>query len=319
MLDVFFYEAFKEEEEHLKKYLPEGIKTGFTYHTVQEYGKKEVPAKIISIRTQSRIPTPWINNISGILSRSSGFDHIQKYAKQIVCGYLPLYCSRAVAEQVIILAMSLLRKLPKQIKQFSDFNRNGLTGSEAKGKKIVIVGVGNIGYEIYKIAKNMGIEAFGADILKKHNDVNYISIEKGIKLADILVCSMNLTKENHSYFDYKLLEKSKKGLIFINIARGEMSPAIDLLRLINKNHLGGLALDVYNKESILGESLRTGIIKDNEEIKSILELHKKEQVILTPHNSFNTKEAVDRKASQSVQQIEYFFKNNKFLWEVPTD
>lgn len=318
-IDVFFYEAFKEEKDLLKKYLPKNITAGFFDETIQESKVKNPPAKIISIRTQSRIPKDWINKISAIITRSTGFDHLEEHSRKILCGYLPEYCIRSVAEQTMLLWMCLLRKLPKQIKQFSDFNRDNLTGSEAEGKKILIVGIGKIGYEIYNIAKGLEMKTFGVDIIKRYSDVNYMPIEEAIKTADIIVCSMNLTKENSNYFNYDLLKKTKPGAMFINITRGEISPAKDLLKLINENHLGGLALDVYDKESLIGESLRNEKIPKDEEVKAVIELGKKENVILTPHNSFNTFEALERKAIQTIQQLNQFLNEKDFLWKVPID
>ncbi len=87
-----------------------------------------------------------------------------------------------------------------------------------------------------------------------------------------------------------------------------------MLRLIEEGHLGGIALDTYDNESIIAESLRTGTT--NNTIEEILNLQKKDNILLTPHNAFNTYESTDRKSSQSIEQIKYFLENNKFLWEV---
>ncbi|OAD23571.1 D-isomer specific 2-hydroxyacid dehydrogenase NAD-binding protein, partial [Candidatus Thiomargarita nelsonii] len=122
MLDIFFYEAFEEEEQALKRHLPANIKAGFTWKTIQEKAEHQPTAQIISIRTQSIIPISYATQISGILTRSTGYEHIQNYLhkcqKNLPCGYLPLYCNRAVAEQTMLLWMSLLRKLPQQLHQF---------------------------------------------------------------------------------------------------------------------------------------------------------------------------------------------------------
>jgi D-lactate dehydrogenase len=314
MLNVYFYEAFKEEQVFLRKYLPADITAGFTHHTIQESGLAELPAPIISIRTQSRIPDDW--QMSALLTRSTGFDHVSKYTDKTACGYLPLYCARAVAEQTLMLMLCLLRKLPKQIKHFETFYRDHLTGHEALDKTMVVYGVGNIGYEVYKIASALGMKTYGVDIVERHNDVRYISKEDGLKNADILVCAMNLTADNLHYFNYDCLSKAKKGVLFINVARGELSPSQDLLALINNNRLAGLALDAYNKESILAESLRANKTSDDQEVKATLELRKKDTVILTPHNAFNTHQSVERKAKQSIDQILHFLKKNEFIWKV---
>lgn len=320
-MDIFFYEVFEEEGQALKRYMPPHIAVGFSCKTIQEHGNITPPAFVISIRTQSIIPTSWAPKLSGILARSSGYNHIvayrQKSKKNIPCGYLPSYCSRSVAEQTMLLWMSLLRKLPQQISKFSHFHRDGLTGLECEHKTLLVVGVGNIGYEIVRIGNGLGMEVLGVDIIKKYSSVSYVSIEQGLARANIIVCAMNLTSDNLGYFNYQMLKKAEPGAIFVNIARGEMSPSADLLRLLDENHLAGVALDVYNQESELAVSLRTGRSSSNKEVQATLALSKRENVILTPHNAFNTREAVDKKAKYSVQQIEHFFEKGNFIWPVP--
>jgi len=306
MKDIFFYEVFGEEEKSLKQHLPKNTSAGFSSKALDKSTKEEPPAKIISIRTHSRVPADWSNKLSAIISRTTGIDHLTNY--KFPCGYLPKYCSRAVAEQTFLLILSLLRKLPKQIENFSTFNRTGITGNEAKNKTITVVGVGNIGYEIIKLAEGMGMKTKGVDITKKYKDVEYKQIGQAIE-ADIIVCSMSLNEGNHNYFDYNLLKKSK-GALFINISRGELVNAQDLLKLLKEGQLSGAALDVFDKESLLAKSL---IEKTPNQIS---ELSKMENVILTPHNAFNTHESVERKSQQTVQQLEKFLKEGKFIWEV---
>ncbi|MEM6801373.1 MAG: hydroxyacid dehydrogenase, partial [Bacteroidota bacterium] len=93
-MDVFFYEAFEEEQEALKHFLPDHIKAGFSWKTIQEYGADAPPAPIISVRTQSNLPAEWANNLDAILSRSTGYDHLKAYlrltGKDVACGHLPL-------------------------------------------------------------------------------------------------------------------------------------------------------------------------------------------------------------------------------------
>ncbi len=319
--DVYFYEAFEEEQRALKHYIGNKFKAGYNWKTIQETRHQSPPAKLISTRTQSAIPPDWAQALSGILSRSTGFDHLKNYQKRtsvnIACGYLPLYCHRAVAEQAAMLWLALFRKLPLQIHKFRNFNRDGLSGLECENKNLLAVGVGNIGYQIVKIGRGLGMHVKGVDIVERHRDVEYVSVDSGLKDADVIVCAMNLTSENVAYFDYERLRKAKSGAVFINIARGEMSPSADLLRLIKERHLAGLALDVFDGEAMVANALRSGVSADLPDISAVMELRRYPQVILTPHNAFNTLEAVKRKTSQSVEQIDHFLKNDTFKWIVP--
>ncbi len=205
--------------------------------------------------------------------------------------------------------MALLRKLPAQVAQFPKFHRDGLTGQECTGKRLLVVGVGGIGAEVVKIARALGMEARGVDLVQRHDSVSYVSIDEGLPWADVIVCAMNLTDANAGYFRHETLKRAKPGVIFVNIARGELSPTDDLAQLLDERHLGGLALDVYENESTLAVALRSG--------KSDFPLFGGPNVILTPHNAFNTSEAVDRKAEQTIQQILNFQKHGSFLWSPP--
>lgn len=301
-MQVYFYEAFTEEVAALKQYLPGHVAAGFTWKTIQESGDAAPPAPLISIRTQSVIPPDW--QLAGVLSRTTGYDHLMDCA--VPCGYLPLYCNRAVAEQAMLLWMALLRKLPQQLAHFATFNRDGLTGTECAGKNLLVVGVGHVGSEVVKIGCGLGMNVRRVDIIPERADTR---IEEGLPWADIIVCAMNLTRQNVGYFNYGRLKQAKPAALFINIARGELSPTADLARLLDEGHLGGVALDVYENEKELAVALRAG--------RGSFPLAGRPNVICTPHNAFNTAEAVARKAQQSVDSVLTFLQHGHFPWPVP--
>ena len=219
----------------------------------------------------------------------------------------------------MLLWMSLFRKLPLQREQFTGFNRDGLTGTECFGKKLLVVGVGNIGVEIVRIGQGLGMEVKGVDLIQKHESAVYVSIEQGLPWADVIVCAMNLTPQNTGYFNYDLLKKTRPGVVFVNIARGEMSHSSDLLRLLTEGYLGGLALDVFHEESALAVALREGGSDSGKEVQATMEMAGFPNVILTPHNAFNTWESVLRKVDHTIQQVAYFIENEQFIWPIPKE
>lgn len=315
-MDVFFYEVFEEEAKALMELLGNSITYDYTPETIQEASHFAPPAHIISIRTQSIVPASWGDKINGILSRSTGYDHLTEYLakiqKPLPCGYLEEYATRAVAEQAIMLMMTLLRKLPQQIRQFSSFNRDGLTGMECAGKNLLIVGVGRIGSAIASIAHGFGMNVKGVDLVVRHHHIDYIDKIEGIRWADIMICAMNLTRENTGYFSHDLLRHCKKGIIFINIARGEHAPVADLLKLLQEGQLGALGLDVYENESTIAVSLRNHTANHSREAEIIRKMMNHPNVVLTPHNAFNTQEAIKRKVQFTVEQIMYFLEHHDF-------
>ena len=337
--DVFFYEAFEEEADLLGQYLPTDLRAGFTWKTIQETGQVEPPAPMISTRTQSVLPPAWAPMLQAILSRSTGYDHLIHYREttgiSLPCGYLPRYCHRAVAEQAMLLWTALLRRLPRQIEQFRRFERDGLTGAECKGKTLIVVGVGNVGSEVVRIGQGLEMRVIGVDLEPKDDSVPYEPIEKALPHADVIACCMNLTPENVDYFSRERLLAAPRGVVFVNVARGQMAPSRVLLPLLREGHLGGVGLDVFAEESALAVQLRgevqgqaiaeideadpdeTGSGEVAAEVRATLELARTAGAILTPHNAFNSAEAVDRKAQQSIEQIEAFRGDGAFLWPVP--
>jgi len=231
-------------------------------------------------------------------------------------GYLEEYATRAVAEQAILLMLALLRRLPQQIQQFKHFQRDGLTGLEALGKNLLVVGVGRIGGEIVKIGQGLGLNVKGVDIVRRHNFVSYVERDDGLSWADIIICAMNLTDENFHYFSYDLLKKARPGIIFINIARGEHAPLYDLFRLVQEGYLGGLALDVFENEPTIATALRTDQARQSEKARILIDVLAYPNVILTPHNAFNTAQALERKVRFSLGEIFYFLEHRQFRQQI---
>src|SRR5579871_2829464 len=99
-MHIHFYEAFEEEIAALQRQWPSHLRASFTWKTIQESGDVEPPAELISVRTQSIIPSAWAGKVRGIVSRTTGYDHL--VGQKIPCGYgyLPHYCSRSEERRV---------------------------------------------------------------------------------------------------------------------------------------------------------------------------------------------------------------------------
>lgn len=315
---VKFYEVFEEERQAIEQYLPASFSVVFTQHTIQESGDAACPAPIISIRTQSEIPSDWAPFLQGILTRSQGFEHLFKYREKtnghFVCGYLENYCSRAVAEQAIWMMMSLLRKTKQQMNQFFNFSRDGLTGKECLGKKALVVGVGRIGGEMEGLLKAMGLAVRGVDPAPKKEGVEYVTLQEGLAWADVVFSCVPLTNETRGMLNYDAL--CVHPVFVINVSRGEVSPLADMQKLLEEGRLLGLAMDVFEEETVLGDALRRKQDGDEDNVNAAIELARRDNVIFTPHNAFNTEEAVERKAKMAVDSLVDFVEKGRFLWIV---
>ena len=327
--DVFFYEAFAEEAEAIGALVPDAVQAGFTWKTIQEHRLDAPESRLVSVRTQSVLPPAWGGRIDAVLTRSTGYDHVQAFrraAGQVVpAGYLPCYCVRAVAEQCMLMWTALLRKLPRQMAQLGQFHRDGLTGRECLGKTVLVVGVGNIGGEVVKIAEALGMTALGVDIVERHDFVTYTTLDDGLARADVIVCAMNLTAENAGYFSPERLGGARPGAVFVNCARGELAPAGGLEALLDAGILAGAGMDVYEHETSLAVALRAGASAADgasaaaPALAEAIALTRRDDVIATPHNAFNTVEALQRKAEQTVESALQFLRDRTFPNPVPRD
>lgn len=315
--DVVFYEVFAEEEEAIRRHWPAKSGIRFYENTIQESGHTDPPARIISIRTQSILPAHWPQQLDALLTRSTGYDHLAAFIDtNLQLGYLPEYCARSVAEHAMLLWTALLKKLPAAMNNMTSFNRSGITGSELEGKRLLVVGVGHIGVEVARLASALGMQVQGMDIEHRHSAIEYVEAGVDVSCYDVIVCAMNLTADNYAFFDQAFFDTVKPGCIFINIARGEMSPHDVLLAALRNGRLGGVGLDVFDNEAELARELREQA-EPGAAARTVQALAQHPNVILTPHNAFNTAEATARKAERSVQQLTGFLDSGRFIWSVP--
>lgn len=317
--DVMFYEAFQEEAAALQRHLPAGCRAGFTVNTIQACGESAPPAPLLSIRTQSVVPDDWLPHIQGVLARTTGYDHLHNYhlhhpGLPLAC--LPEYCTRAVAEQAALLWMALLRRLPAQMRQWSTFNRDGLTGGECAGRTLVVVGVGRIGHEVAQIGRGLGMQVIGVDPKHRHADITYASWPEAAPRADIVAACMDLNPTSLHFFRHETLSLLKPGALLVNVARGELVDTSAARAALAAGRLAGLGLDVFPEENRVADSLR-GLTPNHAEAEQLLELARHPGVILTPHNAFNTLEAVERKSQFSAEQVAHFLQQGRFRWPWP--
>lgn len=313
-----FFEIFESERNTIQKFLPSDIQAVFTADTLQSSDLVPSSGDVVCIRTQSDFPEGRSANISAVLARSTGFDHLRKLQSRpgIHLGYLPEYCSYAVAEHAVILMMMLLRRIKKQTVQMADFNREGITGRQIPGKKVMICGVGHIGSEIYRLCRKLGMDCSGFDIEQRFEEVRYVSLNEGARVSDVIICALPLTDRTEGMLGCKLLASGKSEKILINVSRGEITPASDLERLLAEGKLAGIGLDVFADEPVFADSLRSGQPMLSSDHQALLRLRDREDVLLTPHNAFNTSEALEQKSLLTVQSLIQYQKNGVFPCEV---
>lgn len=248
-----------------------------------------------------------------ITTRSTGYDNIDvSYCREkgiIVC-HVPIYATNTVAEHTFALLLALshhLFKAQQQVKQ-GVVDAESLRGFEITGKTLGVVGLGNIGSRVVEIAKG-----FGMNILvttkhphlsraKKHG-VTFVEFSTLLGWSDIVSFHVPLTNETRHMINKKTITLMKKGSILINTSRGPVVETEAIVFALKRGILAGSGLDVLEDEAIFKNKRRT---KGKSDWNRVLLSQK--NVIITPHNAYNSREAIDRILRISADNIFAFLK-----------
>lgn len=271
---------------------------------------------VISVFASSNVTAKVLEEINpeAVVTRSTGFDHIDlEKAKElgIEVYNVPHYGSNTVAEHAFGLLLSVSKKIPQAERNtHHSFSPEGLEGFELKGKKIGIIGTGEIGQKAIKMAKGFEMDVIAYDPYEKEGleekmGFMYVNLEDLIDQADIISLHCPLTHDNHHLLSEKEFEKMAETVI-INTARGGLIDSQALLKALKNDSVSYSGLDVLEREKEM-RKLREISDKNsfsNETLKANSELIEREDVIVTPHSAFNTEEAKDRIFKTTMRNIE---------------
>lgn len=272
-------------------------------------------------------------NLRFLITRTTGTDHIDFLAckrRGVTVANLPYYASITVAEHTIAFMFALARKIRNALEKTYKFNfsRDGLLGLDLYGKTIGVIGTGNIGKEIVRMAYGIGMKILAYDInpskeLVEKYEVNYVSLEELLEKSDVIVVMVPYYSKTHHLINKNNIKLTKDTAMLINTARG---PVVDTEALIwaleNGKLKGGVALDVFEGEKVLLERryLEEGVQLSIEERKALKTLHLLQypNVILTPHVAHYSAEAVERVIDCVVENIIYFllYRTSKVSFQV---
>ena len=263
-------------------------------------------------------------NLKMIAAMSTGFDHIDFVAcreRNIAVCNVPHYGETTVAEFAFGLILARARRFRATVARTDrgDFSRVGLAGMDLAGKTRGLIGTGRIGSHLARIAHAAEMEVIAYDLrpnpaLTKDYGVRYMALDELLREADVISLHVPYTKATHHLIDVERLRLVKSSALLVNTARGGVVDIRAVAEALREDRLGGVALDTFEGEEVWIEEEFAGADEASaEELRDALEsfglLHS-DRVILTPHNAFNTREAVERILATSVENIRAFFVGN---------
>lgn len=325
-LKIAFFEIEPWEEDYLKSRLGE-FKLLFFKKKLTLRNLKEIPdINVLSPFVYSSVSEKVIEALGSlkyIATRSTGFDHIdlkECKRRKILVSNVPSYGANTVAEHTFGLILSLSRKLYPSLERTKkgDFSLKGLRGFDLKGKTLGVVGTGNIGREAIRIAKGFEMKVLAYDIKEdkkfaRKAGFKYAPLKNLLKNSDIITLHVPYNKKTHHLINLKTLKFFKKGSYLINTSRGGVCETSALLKGLKSGIFKGLGLDVLEEECSIKEEreLLTPDFKETCDLKIILGNHiliRQSNVIITPHNAFNSKEALSRILETTIKNIKSFAK-----------
>jgi len=252
------------------------------------------------------------NGIKIIALRCAGFNNVDLDAasqKNIKVVRVPAYSPQAVAEHALALILTLNRKTHKAFNRIREgnFSLEKLVGFNLYNKTVGVIGTGQIGTIFCEIMLGFGCKVFAFDIYEskelKAKGVEYKSFEEIITSSDVISLHCPLTPETHHLFNTNVFSKIKKGAMIINTCRGAVIKTEDTIDALKSGKLGYLGMDVYEQEeNLFFRDLSESIIQD----ELILQLISFPNVLITSHQGFFTKEALEEIATITIKNLTDF-------------
>lgn len=247
--------------------------------------------------------------VKAIVLRCAGFNNVDIKACQgkLRVFRVPAYSPHAVAEHAMALLLTVNRHTHKAHNRTREFNFSlqGLTGFDLYGKTVGIIGTGKIGKVFADICRGFGMKILAYDKYPNPElGLEYVPLEVLFEQADILSLHCPLTEETKHLINAQSIAQMKDGVVIVNTSRGALVNTEDLIAGIKSGKVGAAALDVYEEEGdLFYEDFSGHIVQDDKLVRLIA----MPNVIVTSHQAFLTREALDNIALTTVNNLVNFF------------
>jgi len=255
-----------------------------------------------------------------IATRSTGYDHIDvAYCRDrgIAVSNVPTYGENTVAEHTFALILMLSRKVHQSYNQVraGHVERAMLTGFDLQGKTLGVIGVGRIGMHTIRIGRGFGMRVLANDVRQDHFladllGFRYVPLNTLLEESDIVSLHCPLLPETRHLIGKEQLQRMKRGGLLVNTARGGLVDTDALVEALESGRLGGAGLDVVEGEELIKEEHQ--LLEKPQDVETLRAavrnrvLLAREDIVFTPHNAFNSGEAMHRILDTTVENLEAF-------------
>ena len=262
------------------------------------------------------------NGVKLLALRCAGFNNVDLEAAKgkLPVVRVPAYSPYAVAEYSLALMLSLNRKIHRAYWRTRDgnFSLNGLMGFDMHGKTVGIIGTGKIAKILIRILKGLGMHILAYDVypdykFAEEEGITYTTLDELYKNSDIISLHCPLTEQTRYIINDDSIAKMKDGVMIINTGRGQLIHTNALIEGLKEKKISAAGLDVYEEEGDYFYEDKSDKIIDDDVLARLLSFN---NVIVTSHQAFFTKEAMHNIAETTLQNIEDFRQNRPLVNEV---
>lgn len=245
-----------------------------------------------------------------IALRCAGFNNVDTRAcfGKLHVFRVPAYSPHAVAEHAMALLLTVNRHTNKAYIRTRDFNfsLSGLTGFDLHGKTAGIAGTGKIGRCFADICRGFGMRVIAYDKFPAaESGLTYVDLPELLKQADVISLHCPLTDETRHMISAAAIDSMKPGVTVINTSRGALIDTEALIEGLRSGKIGAACLDVYEEEGdLFYEDCSEHIVRDD----MLVRLISMPNVIVTSHQAFLTREALNNIAETTVKNLLLFEK-----------
>jgi D-lactate dehydrogenase len=258
---------------------------------------KEQGIKFISLRCAG------FNNVDLVAAKEAGIH---------VCR-VPAYSPEAVAEHAVALILTLNRKTHKAYNRVREqnFALQGLMGFDLYGKTVGVVGTGRIGQAFCRIMLGFGCRVLAFDVIANRDmeaiGVNYVPLIELLQQSDIVSLHTPLNDQTRHLINKDTFQFLKPRMMLINTSRGALIDTPAIIGALKNGHISALGIDVYEQEEHLFFRDLSGNIIEDDTIQRLMSFP---NVLVTAHQAFFTKEALDQIAETTLFHL-FSLRDNK--------
>ena len=243
--------------------------------------------------------------VRAVALRCAGFNNVDIRAcfGKLRVFRVPAYSPYAVAEHAMALLLTVNRHTNKAYIRTRDFNFSlaGLTGFDLHGKTAGVVGTGKIGRTFARICAGFGMRVLAYDKFPSPNSgLSYVTLPELLAQSDVVSLHCPLTSETRHMIGAAAIAGMKTGVVIVNTSRGALIDTEALIDGLKRRKIGAACLDVYEEESELFYEDRSDSIIEDDVLVRLISMP---NVIVTSHQAFLTKEALNNIAATTVDNL----------------